>query len=158
MKNERKGIFYVMKWRHHSFLAASAAILSGMSFAEAFYCACFANLPDQIESVGRVRIFRHRTWTHDLALWGGACACLFLLAKRGIIPDNIIIRTWAIPLPGVMHILGDILTPGGVRFLGLKICFPLFKTGSVAEWLFVMLVGLAALFVAGSTYADRLLK
>lgn len=135
-----------MTWKHHSILAASVASLLGMTLAEVVYCACLANLPDQMESIGPVRIFRHRAWTHDLALWGGACACLFILATSHVIPERFVVRTWAIPLPGLMHLLGDVLTPRGIPFLGIRIRFGLFKTGSFAEWLFVAFVGAAALF------------
>jgi hypothetical protein len=134
-----------MKWKHHSILAASVASLAGMNLAEVIYCALFANLPDQMESIGPLKLFRHRTWTHDLGLWGGACACIYVLALSHTLPERIVVRPWTIPLPGVMHLLGDVLTPGGIRFLGIRIRFALFKTGSFAEWLFVIFVGLAAL-------------
>jgi hypothetical protein len=134
-----------MTWKHHSILAASVASLWGMNLAEVIYCALLANLPDQMESIGPIRVFRHRTWTHDLGLWGGACACLFILATSHALPERYGVRLWSIPLPGVMHLFGDVLTPGGIRFLGMRIRCALFKTGSFAEWLFVILVGITAL-------------
>jgi membrane-bound metal-dependent hydrolase YbcI (DUF457 family) len=142
-----------MKWKHHSILAASVASLLGMNLAEVIYCACFANLPDQMESVGPFRLFRHRTWTHDIGLWGGACACIFVLAILHAVPDRFVVRTWTIPLPGVMHLLGDMVTPCGIRFLGTKMGFPLFKTGSSAEWLFVVVVGVSALVAVAYTHS-----
>ena len=137
-----------MKWKHHTIFAASTAYLFGLDLAEVVYCACLTNLPDQMETVGPVRLFRHRTWTHDLGLWGGACTCLFFLAMSQAVPERFVVRIWVVPLPGVMHLLGDVLTPCGIRFLGKKIRFPLFKTGSFGEWLFVALAGLTALLVA----------
>lgn len=140
-----------MKWKHHSIFAASTAALLGLGLAEVVYCAVLANLPDQMETVGPVRLFRHRTWTHDLALWGGACACLFFLATSHVVSERFVMQIWVIPLPGVMHLLGDVLTPCGIRVLGRKVGFPLFKTGSLGEWLFVSIVGLAALLSCVST-------
>jgi membrane-bound metal-dependent hydrolase YbcI (DUF457 family) len=137
-----------MKWKHHSIFAASMASLLGMNVVDVVYCACLANLPDQMETIGRVRIVRHRTLTHDLGLWGGACVLLYLLATSNTIPDRFFVSTWAIPLPGVMHLLGDVLTPCGIHFFGTKIRFPLFKTGSLVEWAFVLLIALTALMGA----------
>lgn len=62
--------------------------------------------------------------------------------------ERFVVRIWKVPLPGVMHLLGDVLTPGGIRFFAAKIRFPLFKIGSVGEWLLLAFVGLTALFAA----------
>jgi membrane-bound metal-dependent hydrolase YbcI (DUF457 family) len=137
-----------MTWKHHSIFAASLTTLLGMNLVEVVYCTCLAGLPDQMERIGRVRLFRHRTLTHDLGLWGGACVLLYYLVTAHYLPDRLIVSTWALPLPGVMHLLGDVLTPFGINFLGIKIRFPLFKTGSLVEWAFVLLMALTALMGA----------
>ena len=50
----------------------------------------------------------------------------------------------------VSHIVGDMLTPSGVRLFypsGRSVRVPLFVTGSILEWLFVLLVAVAAVGV-----------
>ena len=116
-----------------------------MGPAETLYCGALAGLPDRIETLGRIRVLKHRGWSHDLVLWGGACVAAFYLSTAGAIPDHIFVRSWVIPLPGLLHLLGDVLTPSGIHFLGLRIRIPLFKTGSAGEVIFVGLVAVGAI-------------
>ncbi|MFP5213460.1 MAG: hypothetical protein ACLGPL_08785, partial [Acidobacteriota bacterium] len=68
-----------MKWRNHALMGASIAVMMDLKPAEILYCFVGANLPDQLESIGRVRIIPHRTITHELFLWLVPFAVLLFL-------------------------------------------------------------------------------
>lgn len=134
-------------------MAGSCATLLGMHPAEIIYCTAAAALPDRLEAPGGVRLVAHRTVTHDLLLWGAPLlflmffsdyvprSSLSMLLDRMLLPLHF--RTWVFFMPGVLHLAGDFLTPGGIRIAGGKIGLGLFRTGDPAEYmvtaLFVML-------------------
>jgi hypothetical protein len=134
-----------VKWWSHSILAASVASIAGLNPVEVLYCGALAGFPDSMETLGRTRVMKHRGWSHDLALWGGVCLAACYLPVAGSFLHHLPMRPWVIPLPGLLHLLGDILTPSGIHFIGTRLRVPLFKTGSTGETLFVALVALGAL-------------
>ncbi len=112
-----------------------------------------AVLPDQLETIGGIRIFAHRALTHELLLW--LIPILSLMFLPSFFPgplfsmhaDHISIhfRYWTFFLPGVLHLAGDILTPGGIQIAGRRVSLGLFRTGQPAEYIvtaiFVVLAG-----------------
>ena len=84
-----------------------------------------AALPDQLETIGGIRIIAHRTLTHELLLWLILLFCLMF--SPSLLPnsfhsmhlDRVLVsfhfRPWVFFLPGVLHLAGDILTPGAYR-------------------------------------------
>lgn len=134
-------------------MAGSLALLMNLYPSEIVYCMVASHLPDQMEMIGGWRIIGHRTWTHEILLWllpllvtqlfphliPGA----FSIGAENVDYRYVTIRSWVLFLPGLFHLLGDLLTPGGVRFGGHKISLGLFKTGHLLEYvvtgLFVLL-------------------
>ncbi|GLI34429.1 metal-dependent hydrolase [Desulforhabdus amnigena] len=148
-----------MKWRNHAIMAASIAVMMQLYPAEILYCASFAGLPDQLESIGRVRILAHRTWTHEVFVWLvpllvfyafpnvlASVPRLFSIPVEPNFQRFFMIRTWVLFLPGLLHLAGDILTPMGIRVATRKVSLGLFTTGSFLEYLVAGLFVIAALF------------
>ncbi len=144
-----------MKWHNHMLMAGSCAVLLNLHPAEIAYCMAAAALPDQLERVGGIRVLAHRGLTHELLLW---LAPLFsLMFFPSLLPnsfhwthlDQILFsfhfRTWTFFVPGVLHLSGDILTPGGIQIVGQKVSLRLFRTGQLKEYvvtaMFVVLAG-----------------
>ena len=140
-------------------MAGSIAVLLDLHPAEILYCISAANLPDQMEKIGRFRIASHRTWTHELLLWLTPLILLqlfptFLPSIPRVISlttsnpslDQItVFRTGLFFLPGVLHLSGDILTPGGILVAGRKVSLGLFRTGQFTEYLVASLFVLLAI-------------
>ncbi len=134
-----------MKWRNHMLMAGSCAVLLNMHPVEIIYCMAAAALPDQLEAPGGERLTAHRTLTHELLLW--LVPLVFLRFFSNLIPgssvsmlvDRILVplhfRPWVFFLPGVLHLAGDFLTPGGIPIAGRKIGLGLFRTGRPAEYI-----------------------
>ncbi len=111
-----------------------------------------AALPNQLEVIGRMRIIAHRTLTHELLLW--LVPLFFLMYFSYLIPNSYLsmhvdrilasfhFRHWTFFLPGVLHLAGDIFTPGGIQIAGRKVSLKLFRTGQPAEYI------VTAIFVA----------
>ena len=145
-----------MKWRNHALMAGATAFVMGLHPVEIAYCMAGANLPDQLEKIGRVRIAAHRTWTHELLVW---LLPMLLFGTQsdplsrtiGWIPlpihlnvdHSLTLRAWVLFLPGLLHLAGDVMTPKGVKLAGRKISMRLFSTGQPMEYvvtaLFVLL-------------------
>jgi hypothetical protein len=140
-------------------MAGSIAVLMDLHAVEVLYCMAGANLPDQMEKIGRFRIADHRTWTHELLLWLTPLVLLqcfphFLPAIPRVLSlstpghalqDVLVFRTGVFFLPGVLHLSGDILTPGGILVAGKKVKMALFRTGQFAEYLVAGLFVLLAI-------------
>ena len=140
-------------------MAGSIAVLMDLHPAEILFCMAAANLPDQMEKIGKFRIASHRTWTHELLLWLVPLVLLqffpgFLPAIPRVIslstsnPDIhqiSIFRSGIFFLPGMLHLSGDILTPGGILVAGRKVSMGLFRTGQFAEYLVAGLFVLLAI-------------
>lgn len=148
-----------MKWRNHAVMAASIAFMMGLYPVEILYCASFAALPDQLEVVWGVRIFAHRTWTHEVLVWLVpllvllACPLVLPGIPRVLVPPLegglqgwLTIRTWVLFLPGLLHLAGDVLTPQGIRVATRKVALGLFRTGSAMEYVATGVLAAAAFF------------
>jgi hypothetical protein len=108
-----------------------------------------------------VRVFAHRTWTHEVLIWLTPLlvfyACPLLLpgiprvfalpVERGL-QEFFMIRTWVLFLPGLLHLAGDILTPKGIRVATLRVALGLFTTGSALEYVATGVLIVAAIFDA----------
>lgn len=104
-----------------------------------------AALPDQLEVIGGMRIVAHRTLTHELLLW--LIPLLFLMFFSNLLPNSYLLmhvdrifasfhfRPWTFFLPGVLHLAGDIFTPGGIQIGGRKASLGLFRTGQPTEYI-----------------------
>ena len=151
-----------MKWRNHTVMAASIAFMMGLYPSEILYCASFAALPDQLEVVWGVRIFAHRTWTHEVLVW--LVPLVVFLAFPLVLPgiprilvpplegglrEFFTIRTWVLFLPGLLHLAGDVLTPQGIRVATRKAALGLFRTGSAMEYVATGVLAAAAAFFYG---------
>jgi hypothetical protein len=115
--------------------------------SEVLYCMVAANLPDQLEKIGRLRLVAHRTWTHELILWlvplifVGVGAHVFSFMPQAIILSHAVafqklleFRTWVLFLPGLLHLAGDVMTPRGIQVATRKVSLGLFRTGETAEY------------------------
>jgi hypothetical protein len=136
-------------------MAGSCSVLLNLHPVEILYCMGAAALPDQLETIGRVRIIAHRTLTHELLVWliplffmmffSNHLPALSFSIHYDRIPVSLQFRPWTLFLPGVLHLAGDILTHGGIRIAGRKTSFRLFLTGQPAEYIltaiFVVLAG-----------------
>lgn len=143
--------------------AGSCAVLLNMHFAEVVYCMAAAALPDRLETIGGVRIFAHRTVTHELLLWLIPLLALMLFPRFlpgawvSIHFDHTLasfhFRYWTFFLPGVLHLAGDFLTPRGIGIAGQKISLRLFRTGQPTEYL----VAAILVVLAGTHLVPRFL-
>lgn len=138
-----------MKWRNHALMAGSIAVILDLYPVEIFFCVAGANLPDQMETIGKFRLVRHRSWTHELLLWLAPLLILQLFPDfLPVIPrvfslsspnqamyKIFLFRTWVLFLPGVLHLCGDLLTPAGIRVGKRKVSLGLFRTGQFLEYL-----------------------
>lgn len=153
-----------MKWKNHALTAGSMAVILNLYPLEVLYCLAGANLPDQMEKIGKTRIFKHRTLTHELLLW--LLPVLVLFYAPHLLPGRpgpfsltfldpafgslALFRPGVFFLPGVLHLCGDVLTPAGILFAGHRIAFPLFRTGQWKEYLATwLLVCVAVLHATG---------
>lgn len=141
-----------MKFRNHSIVAlayglaldAPAVGMAGLMVGSVF--------PDRLDfklGLGCETLFlkvhrgiTHWPWPYIAIL----CGALLWPAARSSLWGTFII--WAC-LGGIIHILGDAMTPGGVPYLPhnmkRKLTFRLFKTGSIKEYFYTYLfVGLCA--------------
>lgn len=140
-----------MKWRNHMLMSGSIAVLCGFSPLAVAYCAGASALPDQLETIGPIRIIPHRTITHELGLWlaGIALGAWFPFLEH--LPPLLAatlcgmrFRSWMLFLPGVLHLAGDAMTPGGVRVFGRKLALGLFRTGEPVEYVVAFVFAVAA--------------
>lgn len=150
-----------MKWKNHALVAGSIATIMGLHPAEIIYCMAASGLPDQMEMIGRTRIIAHRTWTHELLLWLAPMAICLMFPH--IIPEYIVrswgashgyatLRSWVLFLPGALHLVGDVMTPKGIRVAGRNIALGLFSTGQPMEYIIAALfAALAVLYKSGLT-------
>ena len=151
-----------MKWRNHAIMAGSISFMMGLHPVEILYCVAGANLPDQLEKVGKYRLLGHRTWTHELLLW--LLPLLLLLAPFNaaqVLPrilvfptkmplrEYLVFRGWVLLLPGIFHLAGDIMTPRGIQIATKKLGLGLFRTGQPVEYLVAGLFALAAICFKG---------
>jgi hypothetical protein len=143
-------------------MAASIAFMMGLYPVEILYCASFAALPDQLEVLGGLRIFAHRTWTHEVLVWLApllvllACPLVLPGIPRVLVPplegglqEFLTIRTWVLFLPGLLHLAGDVLTPQGIRVATRKVALGLFRTGSTMEYVATGVLAATAAFFYG---------
>lgn len=131
-------------WHNHMLMAGACAVLLNLHPSEVIYCMAAAALPDRLETIGRIRIFAHRTITHELLIWLIPILALVYFPRFfpgssvsmhfGHYLASIHFRYWTFFLPGVFHLAGDILTPGGIRIAGLKVSLGLFRTGQPTEY------------------------
>ena len=144
-----------MKWHNHMLMAGSCTVLLNLHPAEIIYCMATAALPDQLETIGKIRIVAHRTLTHELLFW--LFPLFFLMFFSSLLPDSFLsmhvdrilvsfhFRHWTFFLPGVLHLAGDILTPGGIQIAGRRASLGLFRTGQPTEYvvtaIFIVLAG-----------------
>lgn len=136
-----------MKWRNHAIMAGAVALMMDLRPAEIAYCVIAVNLPDQIEKIGGIRVARHRSWTHELLVWLLPLLCLrafpavifnvpqWFAAPQITFKAAIAIQPWVLPLPCILHLAGDLLTPAGIKIGGRKVSMGLFPTGHPAEYL-----------------------
>lgn len=88
-----------MKWKNHSLMAGSIAIMLNLHPAEIAFCMVGASLPDRLETPFGIRIMKHRTVTHELLLWMIPCL-FFMLSKHfghflpGIPREFSVIPSW----------------------------------------------------------------
>jgi hypothetical protein len=131
-----------LKWHNHMLMAGSCSVFLNLHPAEIAYCMAAAALPDQLETIGRIRIIAHRTLTHELLVW--LVPLLFVMFFSSHLPvsmhfDRILVpfhfRLWTFFLPGVLHLAGDILTIGGIKIAGRKVSLGLFRTGQSTEYI-----------------------
>ncbi len=136
-------------------MAGSCSVLLNLFPVEIAYCMATAALPDKLETIGRVRIIAHRTWTHELLVW--LVPLILVMFSPSLLPNShlsmrldrfwvpIHFRLWAFFLPGLFHLAGDILTIGGIKVAGSKVSLALFRTGQPMEYvvtaIFVVLAG-----------------
>jgi len=147
-----------LKWRNHSLMAGSIALLMDLYPAEIIFCVAAVNFPDQMEMIGKHRIIGHRTWTHEVLLW--LVPFLLFLGFPHIWPviprvlsipvtpslrKFLTIRTAMLFLPGLLHLAGDVLTPRGVKLAGQKVALGLFRTGGPMEYVVTALFVMAAI-------------
>ena len=137
-------------------MAGSCTVLLNLHPAEILYCMTASALPDQLETIGGMRIMAHRTLTHELLLW--LIPLFFLMFFSSLLPDSFLsmhldrilvsfhFRYWTFFLPGVLHLSGDILTPGGIQIAGRRVSLGLFRTGQPTEYIvtaiFIVLAGI----------------
>jgi len=126
-------------------MAGSCTVLLNLHPAEIIYCMTTSALPDQLEMIGGIRIIAHRTLTHELLLW--LIPLFALMFFSNLLPDSLLsmhvdrilvsfhFRRWTFFLPGVLHLAGDILTPGGIQIAGRKASLGLFRTGQPTEYI-----------------------
>ena len=155
-----------MKWRNHALMGVSIAIMMDLNPWEVGLCAFGSNLPDQLEKIGRFRIFGHRALTHELLLWLVPFVTFLLLPVLSkstsgpagtILPLETVafthflaVRTWVLFLPGLIHLAGDVMTPRGIQVAGRRVSLKLFETGQVLEYLVsALFVGLAVVHKLG---------
>ncbi len=155
-----------MKWKNHALVAGSIATFMGLHPAEIAYCMAASGLPDSMEMIGKTRIIAHRTWTHELLLWLAPMAiCIMFphIIPEYLIPEHLMrslggrhgyltLRTWVLFLPGALHLVGDVMTPKGIRVAGKNIALGLFSTGQPLEYIIAALfAALAVLYKSGLT-------
>ncbi|MHC1726081.1 MAG: hypothetical protein AB9866_08775 [Syntrophobacteraceae bacterium] len=145
-----------LKWRNHAIMAGAIVLMMDLGPAEIAYCVIAVNLPDQIEKIGGIRVARHRTWTHELLVWLLPLLCLrpfpnivFNAPQLLSLPPITLkaafaIHAWVLPLPCILHLAGDLLTPAGIKVGSRKVSLGLFPTGHPAEYLIAALFVLAA--------------
>ncbi len=145
-----------LKWRNHAIMAGAVALMMDLRPAEIAYCVIAVNLPDQIEKIGGIRVARHRSWTHELLVWLLLLLCLrafpgivFNVPQLMFLPHISIkgafaFQAWVLPLPCILHLAGDLLTPAGIKIGSRKVSVGLFPTGHPAEYLASALCVLAA--------------
>ncbi len=164
-----------MTWKSHVFFSGALAFALGFSPPEVVCISALSTLPDRMESIGPLRILRHRGISHDLALWIFLLLLALLLEVRGIVPravldagilpvigrllsaygfSTFVLSIRAIPLGPLFHLLADMLTPGGVKFAGERIRFPVCRTGHPSEYAVVAVLS-AWWFLLG-WYAPRI--
>jgi len=164
-----------MTWKSHILFAGTLAFALGFSPPEVLCISALSTLPDRMESIGPLRILRHRGISHDLALWIFLFLVALLLEVRGIVPralldagtipviggafsayglSTFVLSIRAIPLGPLFHLLADMLTPAGVRFAGERISVPVCRTGHPSEYAVVAVLS-AWWFLLG-WYAARL--
>jgi hypothetical protein len=135
-------------------MAGAIALMMDLRPSEIAYCVAAVNLPDQLETVGRVRVVRHRTWTHELFVWllplvflrtaDGAVfdAATFLSSRHTSLQGVFVIHAWVLLLPCILHLVGDVLTPAGIKIANQKVSLGLFPTGHPLEYLISVIFGL----------------
>jgi len=121
-----------MIWATHILSAAFLAERLGADLPSIAACAAGGVLPDWIETIGRIRILRHRGLSHSVLLWSFLCSALM-----AFFPALLWMRYFTLGV--FLHLAEDSLTMTGVPvFLKRRIAFRLVRTGGLSELLFVL--------------------
>ena len=98
-----------MTWKSHILFAGTLAFALRFSPPEVLCISALSTLPDRMESIGPLRILRHRGISHDLALWIFLLLLALLLEVRGIVP-RAVLDAGTLPVRGFRS-LSILLTP-----------------------------------------------
>ncbi|SMC28322.1 Membrane-bound metal-dependent hydrolase YbcI, DUF457 family [Desulfacinum hydrothermale DSM 13146] len=153
-----------MRWRSHALIAASCLYATYHCPADIMLGTILSSLPDRVETPfgpNGLRLLRHRGRSHEVLVWMGVLfVCLVLhvwlmptIPLEGL-PDTLLFlfggTEYAVPLylpafAGLLHLVGDVFTPGGIRLAGQKVTFGWCKTGTLWEVMVAVGVSLAVL-------------
>ena len=128
-----------MTWRSHSAFNVLAFYAITKDPASFLVAAPLAWLPDGLE-----RIFRstHRGWSHSLLCWVLAFFGSLFLAQDVLA---------FLCLNGVLHVVADAFSQSGIPIFapnGPRLALRCYSTGTLAEFLFLMLFGFIAYIIS----------
>ena len=138
-----------MKWTNHQVVGYALAYAVTGNLLLSLVSLPMSIMPDAIEGGPTLKLLKHRSWSHNVLLWGA----LSLLAYFTL-PSHRPLVTAAI-VGVASHFLCDSLTMSGIPIWKNKaLRLKLFETGSVAEYL-VAYATLAAVFYYEQFYLDQ---
>jgi membrane-bound metal-dependent hydrolase YbcI (DUF457 family) len=138
-----------MRWHSHKIIGGCVGAALGLPVPTIITIAASSILPDLIETpLGPrgPRLMRHRGASHELGWWLVALVIAFSVSVQ----PGINWPVWAIPLGGILHIFADMFSCAGIRIFGHYVHYPLYRTGSFMETIYVGLILVASICVAKS--------
>jgi membrane-bound metal-dependent hydrolase YbcI (DUF457 family) len=128
-----------MRWHSHKIIGGCVGAALGLPVPTIITIAASSILPDLIETpLGPrgPRLMRHRGASHELGWW----LLLLAFAVPASGHPGFGWPVWAIPLGGVLHILADMFSCAGIRIFGRYAHYPMYRTGSFMETIYVGLI------------------
>jgi hypothetical protein len=139
-----------MKWKNHQMVGYGLAYAVTGNFLLSMISIPMSVLPDAIEGVPKLKIFKHRGWSHNILLW---CAISVLLLFWGYYDEHLVLAIAAIMGP-ISHLLCDAFSTSGIPLWKNKtLKGELYSVGSTGEYL-IAIGTLAAAFFYRSLFLE----
>lgn len=137
-----------MKWRNHKLVTFCTVFSVTGGLVAATAAMVGSVLPDVLEMGG---LIKHRTVTHYMFLWAGACLALWFLIRGQASPSLPLYVVFFVVSGGLLHICQDALSIGGVPVYspyGRKTGLGVYRTDTFGEE--VTALGLVLIFIGFS--------